>query len=109
MPSSARKKKIVILLGLRTIPRLLATAGSRHFDFSVATSMSGGWLALAFGIVHTNYAVLGSPELPIPTLFPYTTLFRSRSDDPPLVFDVEHHRLARESAVRDHGIDEDRR
>ncbi|MGN6168330.1 MAG: MFS transporter [Solirubrobacteraceae bacterium] len=57
---------IVILLGLRAIPRLRPADGPRHFDFSGATLITGGLLALTFGIVQTNTAGWGSLQVIIP-------------------------------------------
>lgn len=57
---------IVILLGLRAIPRLSAADGPRHFDFSGATLITGGLLAVTFGIVQTNTAGWASAQVIIP-------------------------------------------
>jgi EmrB/QacA subfamily drug resistance transporter len=57
---------IVILLGLRAIPRLGASDGPRHFDFSGATLITAGLLALTFGIVQTNSAGWGSAQVIVP-------------------------------------------
>src|SRR5581483_10631025 len=57
---------IVILLGLRVIPRLRAADGHRHFDFSGATLITGGLLAVTFGIVQTNTDGWGSAQVIVP-------------------------------------------
>jgi EmrB/QacA subfamily drug resistance transporter len=54
---------IVILLGLRAIPNLSAADGPRHFDFSGATLITGGLLAVTFGVVQTNTAGWGSAQV----------------------------------------------
>ena len=57
---------LVIALGLRAIPRMNAVHGPRHFDFSGATLITAGLLALTFGIVQTNTAGWGSVQVVIP-------------------------------------------
>jgi EmrB/QacA subfamily drug resistance transporter len=57
---------LVILLGSRVIPKTRAVDGPRHFDFSGATLITAGLLALTFGIVRTNAAGWGSPQVIVP-------------------------------------------
>ncbi|MBV9166244.1 MAG: MFS transporter [Solirubrobacterales bacterium] len=57
---------VVILLGLRAIPAASAVQGPRHFDFSGAALVTGGLLALTFGIVRTNAAGWGSAQAILP-------------------------------------------
>jgi EmrB/QacA subfamily drug resistance transporter len=54
---------IVIALGLRAVPDSDASEGRRHFDFMGAALVTGGLLALTYGIVRTDAGGWGSPEV----------------------------------------------
>jgi EmrB/QacA subfamily drug resistance transporter len=54
---------LVIALGLRAVPRSGAFEGHRHFDFTGAALVTGGLLALTYGIVRTDAAGWGSAEV----------------------------------------------
>jgi EmrB/QacA subfamily drug resistance transporter len=57
---------VVIALALRAVPASSATEGKRHFDFAGATLVTGGLLALTYGIVRTDAAGWGSLEVIAP-------------------------------------------
>jgi EmrB/QacA subfamily drug resistance transporter len=54
---------LVIALGLRAVPRSAVFEGRRHFDFTGAALVTGGLLALTYGIVRTDAAGWGSVEV----------------------------------------------
>jgi EmrB/QacA subfamily drug resistance transporter len=54
---------VVVALGLRAVPRSDAFAGRRHFDFTGAALVTGGLLALTYGIVRTDAVGWGSAEV----------------------------------------------
>ncbi len=54
---------VVIALALRTVPAPAAFEGRRHFDFAGATLVTGGLLALTYGIVRSDAAGWGSAQV----------------------------------------------
>jgi EmrB/QacA subfamily drug resistance transporter len=53
----------VIALALRAVPPSATAEGRRHFDFTGATLVTGGLLALTYGIVRTDAVGWGSLEV----------------------------------------------
>ena len=57
---------LVIVLGLRVIPTDIRAVGPRHFDLSGALLVTGGLVALTYGIVRTDVLGWGSTGVLVP-------------------------------------------
>src|SRR5690242_3861223 len=57
---------IVIVVALRVIPAAVIPEGPRHFDVTGAVLVTGGLVALTFGIVRTDTLGWGSPGVLVP-------------------------------------------
>jgi EmrB/QacA subfamily drug resistance transporter len=81
---------VVILLGLRVIPADVRTTGARHFDVAGALLVTGGLVALSYGIVRTDAVGWGAAGVLVPlaigvTLLASFLLVEARVAEVPLV------------------------